>query len=78
MSAMKVIALSLLDSGQDEQESGMDQVYTGSGDDDAVQFNVTSLLALTSTVLFCGQNSFGDPKLWLEKLMVVIYVATWF
>ena len=27
--------------GQDEQESGNDQVYTGSGDADTVQFSIT-------------------------------------
>ena len=63
MSAVKVMTLLLLNSGQDEQESGMDQLYTGSGDDDALQFSTISSLTLTSTVLFCGNNNCGGPKL---------------
>ena len=54
--------LSLLNFGQDEQESGVDQVYDGSGDDDALQFSITSSLILTSIVLLCGKNNFGGPK----------------
>ena len=65
MSAVKVMTLLLLNFGQDEQECGMDQVYTGSGDDDALQFSTTSLLTLTSTVLFCDKNNCGGPKLWV-------------
>ena len=54
--------LSLLYFGQDEQESGMmSQLYTGSGDDDAVQFSTTSSLTLNSTVLFCGKDNCGGP-----------------
>ena len=54
--------LSLLCFGQDKQESGTDQVYTGSGDDDALQFSTTSSLTLTSSVLFCGKDNCGGPK----------------
>ena len=56
------MTLLLLNFGQNEQESGMDQLYTGSGDDDALQFSTTSSLTLTSTVLFCGINNCGGPK----------------
>ena len=63
------MTLSLLNFAQDEQESGMDQVYTGSGDDDAVQFSITSSLTLTSTVLFCGKSNCGGPK-----DMIVLYM----
>ena len=41
-SVVKIRTLSLLVLGQDEQESGNDQLYTGSGDADTVQFNITS------------------------------------
>lgn len=61
------MTLLLLNSGQDEQESGINQVYIGCGNDDALQFSVTSLLTLTSTVLFCGQNSSGDPKIMVRR-----------
>ena len=57
------MTLSLLNFGQDEQESGVNQVYDGSGDDDALQFSITSLLTLTSIVLFCGKNNFGALRL---------------
>ena len=36
--------------GQDEQESGNNQVYTGSGDADTVQFSITSSLTFTANV----------------------------
>ena len=49
-SAAKIRTLSLLVLGQDEQESGMDQSYTGPGDDDTLQFSITSLPTLTVTV----------------------------
>ena len=49
-SAVKIRTLSLLVLGQDEQDSGINQVYTGSGDDDTLQFNITSLPTLTVTV----------------------------
>ena len=49
-SAVKIRTLSLLVLGQDEQESGNDQLYTGSGDADTVQFNTTSSPALTVIV----------------------------
>ena len=49
-SAVKIRTLLLLVLGQDEQESGNDQLYTGSGDADTVQFNVTTSLALTAVV----------------------------
>ena len=40
--AIKVRTLSLLILGQDEHESGNDQLYTGSGDANTVQFSITS------------------------------------
>ena len=49
-SAVKIRTLLLLVLGQDEQESGNDQLYTGSGDADTVQFSVASSLTLTITV----------------------------
>ena len=49
-SAVKMRTLSLLVLGQDEQESGNDQLYTGSGDADTVQFSITSSPTLTVTV----------------------------
>ena len=62
MLAVNFKTLSLLTFGQGEQESGMDHLYTGSGDDDALQFSTTSSLTLTSTVLFCGKDNSGSPK----------------
>ena len=56
------MTLLLLKLGQDEQESGNDQLYTGSGDADALQFSITSSLTLTFMVLFCGKNNLGGPK----------------
>ena len=49
-SAVKIRTLSLLVLGQDEEESGNDQLYTGSGDADTVQFNMTSSLTFTINV----------------------------
>jgi len=48
--AVKIRKLSLVVLGQDEQESGMDQMYSESGDDDTLQFSITSLPTLTVTV----------------------------
>jgi len=59
--AVKIITLSLLVCGQDEQVSGMDQLYTGSGEDDTVQLSITSSLTFTNTVWFCLDNNFGGP-----------------
>ena len=47
--------------GQDEQECGNDQLYTGSGDDDTVQFSITTSLTLTVTVGFCSGGNSGGP-----------------
>ena len=60
---MKIRTLSLLVLGQDEQESGNDQLYTASGDADTVQFSVTSSLTLATTVEFCWNNDLGPPKI---------------
>ena len=49
-SAVKIRTLSLLVLGQDEQESGNDQLYTGSGDADTVQFSIISSLTLAIIV----------------------------
>ena len=49
-SAVKIRTLSLLVLGQDEQESGNDQLYTGSGDADTVQFSIAFSLTLTTIV----------------------------
>ena len=62
MLAVNFKTLSLLTAGQDEQEPGMVQLYTGSGDDDALQFSTTSSLTLTFTVPFCGKDNSGGPK----------------
>ena len=48
--AVKMSALSLLVLGHDEQESGNNQLYIGSGDADTVQFSITSSPTLTVTV----------------------------
>ena len=48
-SAVKIRTLSLLVLGQDEQDFGMDQLYTGFGVDDALQFSSTTSLTLTVT-----------------------------
>ena len=62
MSAVKIRTLSLLVLGQDEQESGNDQLYTGSGDADTVQFSITSSPVLTITMFrFCPDISSGGP-----------------
>ena len=47
--------------GQDEHESGIYQLYSGSGDDDAVQFSITVSLTFILTVWFCSDNNFGAP-----------------
>ena len=62
-SAVKIRTLSLLLLGQDKQECGNDQLYTGSGDADTVQFSVTSSLTLATTVEFCWNNNSGPPKI---------------
>ena len=49
-STFKIITLLLWECGQDEQESGVDQLYTGSGDADTVQFSITSSLTFTINV----------------------------
>ena len=61
MSAVKIRTLLWWSCGQDEQESGNDQLYTGSGDDDAVQFSITYLLTFTINVSFCVDNNWGGP-----------------
>ena len=61
MSAVKDRTLSLLVLGQDEQESGNDQLYTGSGDADTVQFSITSSLTFTLTVWSDLDNNVGGP-----------------
>ena len=61
ISAVKIITLSLLVCGQDEQVSGMDQLYTGSGEDDTVQLSTTCSLTFTNTVWFCSDNNLGGP-----------------
>ena len=62
ISTVKVMTLSLLNLGQDVQESGVVQLYTGSGNDDALQFSTTSSLTFTFTILFCGKYNSGGPK----------------
>ena len=47
--------------GQDVQESGNDQLYTGSGDADTVQFSMTSVLTLTIIIWFCCESNTGGP-----------------
>ena len=59
-SAMKIRTLSLLVLGQYEQESGNDQLYTGSGDADAVQFSITASLMFIVTVSFCLDTNIGE------------------
>ena len=59
---VKIRTLSSLVLGQEEQESGNDQLYTGSGDDDTVQFSITSSLTLNVTVRFCSEISSGLPE----------------
>ena len=63
ISAVKIITLSLLVCGQDEQVSGMDQLYTGSGEDDTVQLSTTCSLRFTKIVWFCVIVNSGGPKL---------------
>ena len=48
--AMKNTTLLLWNCGQDGQESGNDQLYTGSGDADTVQFSITTSLTLTAAI----------------------------
>ena len=62
ISAVKIITLTLLVCGQDEQVSGMDQLYTGSGEDDTVQLSTTCSLTFTNTVWFCSDSNSGGPK----------------
>ena len=57
-----MLSLILLVLGQDEQESGNDQLYTGSGDADVVQFNITCSLTLTIIMFwFCPNSDSGCP-----------------
>ena len=49
--------------GQDEQVSGMDQLYTGPGEDDTVQLSTTCSLTFTNTVWFCEDSNSGGPKI---------------
>ena len=84
-SAVKIRTLSLLVLGQDEQESGNDQLYTGSGDADTVQFRIRSSSKITVTSCFCSDINFGGPahkKLsynyicrctWLSQLFVILH-----
>ena len=60
-SGVKLRTLSSLVLGQDEQESGNDQLYTGSGDADTIQFSITS--SLTFTIIVCSgmDISVGGP-----------------
>ena len=58
--AVKIRTLSLLVFGQDEQESGNDQLYTGSGDADAVQFSIIASLIFIVTVSFCLDTNIGE------------------
>ena len=64
---MNVKTLSLLVLGQDEQESGNNQVYTGSGDADTVQFSITSSPTLTVAVRSCAETISGFPETKLLK-----------
>ena len=49
--------------GQDEQESGKDQVYTGSGDANEVQFSTMASPTLTSvTASVLSAINSGLPK----------------
>ena len=61
VSAVKIRTLSLLMLGQDEQESGNDQLCAGSGDADTVQFSTTSSLTFTLTVWSDMDNNIGGP-----------------
>ena len=62
MSAVKIRTLLLVVLGQDEQDSGNDQLYTGSGDADTVQFNTTSSPTVTIIMFwFCPGISSGGP-----------------
>ena len=61
ISAVKIITLSLLVCGQDKQLSGMDQLYTGSGEDDTVQLSTTCSLTFTIPVWFCSKHNSGGP-----------------
>ena len=58
---LKVITLSLLFLGQDKQESGIDHMYSESGDDETVQFSITCSLIFILTVWFCSNNNLGGP-----------------
>ena len=61
-SAVKIRTLSLLVLGQDEQESGNDQLYIGSGDADTVQFSISSSPKMTVSACVCSDTSnFGGP-----------------
>ena len=57
MSAVKISVSLWLCCGQDKQDSGMDQLYTGSGNDDTVQFSITCVLAFITTVSLCLDNN---------------------
>ena len=59
--AVKLRTLLLLVLGQDEQESGNDQLYTGSGDAVTVQFSITSSPIMTVIVSFCSEINSGLP-----------------
>ena len=64
---MKAKILSLLALGQDEQESGNNQLYTGSGDADTVQFSKTSSPTLTIAVRSGTEIISGFPETKLLK-----------
>ena len=59
--ALKVRVLWLWESGQDEQLLGMDQLYTGSGDDDTEQFSITSSLTFTPIAWLGMDINAGGP-----------------
>jgi len=63
ISTVKIITLSLLVCGQDEQVSGMDQLYTGSGEDDTVQLSTTCSPLDTVIVWDCSDNNSGGSAI---------------
>jgi len=53
--------------GQDKQESGNNQLYTGSGDAETIQFSKTSSPTLTIAVKFGTKIISGFPETELLK-----------
>ena len=52
-SAVNIIMLLWCCCGQEKQDPGMDQLYTGSGNDDTLQFSITCIPMFAIIVSIC-------------------------